>query len=173
MQEGGIDLAHALTPHPARHQPEEEHHQLPPVEDVPQDHRPSQAKLSRSRVAAHPTLYTTCIPTARRDGQCASAHAGGVLSAITTLGRRSGEVDTVVYMQYKRRIGSTMITYASRICAVQDSGNPAFVTSRNCNSPASHIAADNAIMCNVLTHCFEPVQISKSGRLLTNAVHPL
>ena len=81
--------------HTARQGPEEEHYQLPPVENVPQDHRPSQAQLSKISVAAHATLYTICIPTARRDGRCASAHAGGVLSAITTLGRRSGEVGTV------------------------------------------------------------------------------
>lgn len=62
----GLDMEHALTPHTARQEPEEEQHQLPPVEDVPQDHRPSQAKLGGSRIAAHRTLYTTCIPTARR-----------------------------------------------------------------------------------------------------------
>src|SRR5690242_18671229 len=65
-------------------------------------------------------LYTTCIPTARRDGPCASAHTGCVLSAITTLGRRSGEDGTVVYTQYKRRNRSTLISHASQICAVHE-----------------------------------------------------
>jgi hypothetical protein len=92
----GIDPTPSVcSHHTARQGPEEEHYQLPPVENVPQDHRPSQAQLSKISVAAHATLYTICIPTARRDGRCASAHAGGVLSAITTLGRRSGEVGTV------------------------------------------------------------------------------
>jgi hypothetical protein len=103
-------------------------------------------------------LYTTCIPTARRDRQCASARAGGVLSAITTLGRRSGEVGTVVYTQYKRRNRSTLITYASQIRPAEGSGRklatkPAFVMLRLCRVPASHIASDNAIMCDVLTRC--------------------
>ena len=30
---------------------------------------------------------------------------------------------------------------------------PAFVTTRLCRAPASHIASDNAIMCDMLTHC--------------------
>ena len=51
-----------------------------------------------------------------------------------------------------------MIRYASQIRAVQDSGRktamkPAFVTTRLCRAPALHIASDNAIMCDMLTHC--------------------
>jgi hypothetical protein len=53
--------------HAARQGPEEEHHQLPPVENVPQDHRPSQTQLGGISVAAHAALYTICIPMARRD----------------------------------------------------------------------------------------------------------
>ena len=109
--------------HTARQGPEEEHYQLPPVENVPQDHRPSQAKLSNVSVAAHATLYTICIPTARRDGRCASAHAGGVLSAITTLGRRSGEVGTVYICNLREGDKSTnhhlSITCSSHLCAIK------------------------------------------------------
>lgn len=98
------DTEHALTPCAAGQKPKEEQHQLPPVEDVPQDGRSPQAKLSGSHTGAHRTLYTICIPTARRDVRGASAHIGRVvLSAITTLGRRLGEVDTVVYMQFMKR----------------------------------------------------------------------
>lgn len=108
----------ACSHHTARQGPEEEHHQLPPFENVPQDHRPSQAQLGGISVAAHAALYTICIPTVRH-GETHDAparNAGGVLSAITTLGRRSGEVGTVYICNLREGEKSTnqqIITYPS------------------------------------------------------------
>lgn len=150
--------------HTARQGPEEEHYQLPPVENVPQDHRPSQAQLSRISVAAHATLYTICIPTARRDGRCASAHAGGVLSAITTLGRRSGEVGTVYICNLREGDKSTNHHLSITPLRSREVGRSATTLSGYHSMEArgvlvslrSHTVSNNATMCDVLTRCSRP-----------------
>lgn len=147
--------------HTARQGPEEEHYQLPPVENVPQDHRPSQAQLSKISVAAHATLYTICIPTARRDGRCASAHAGGVLSAITTLGRRSGEVGTVYICNLRDGDKSTNHSHLCAVEKLEDQRLPFLATTpwKLEGVPVSlrsHNVSNNATMCDVLTRCSRP-----------------
>lgn len=150
--------------HTARQGPEEEHYQLPPVENVPQDHRPSQAQLSKISVAAHATLYTICIPTARRDGRCASAHAGGVLSAITTLGRRSGEVGTVYICNLREGDKSTNHHLSITPLRSREVGRSATTLSGYHSMEArgvlvslrSHTVSNNATMCDVLTRCSRP-----------------
>jgi hypothetical protein len=57
-------------------------------------------KLYRGASNSVHYLYTHGTATCAR---CQRAHRRGLISAIKTLGRRSGEVDTVVYMQYKKR----------------------------------------------------------------------
>jgi hypothetical protein len=66
-----------LTHFPAGQKPEEEQHQLPPLENVPQDRGASQAELDTTTTLL--SLCTLCIPMQRQTYEIASRKELGLL----------------------------------------------------------------------------------------------